>query len=103
MTNEQAIDNLSVLWERMRESHDGNAFVADVSIESLDMAIEALQKQVPQKVKQQYKSYNGAITCFEEFVCPACGVLFYDDYSETTQYYDFCPNCGQAIDWSDNE
>ena len=70
---------------------------------AFDMAIKALKKQVPQKVKQQYKSYNGAITCFEEFVCPACGVLFYDDYSEITQYYDFCPNCGQSLDWSDDD
>lgn len=97
MTNEEAIRIISAAQGEC----EWNAPL-DYQI-AFDMAIEALKKQVPQKVIQQYKSYNGAITCFEEFVCPACGAIFYDDCSETTQYYDFCPNCGQANDWSDDE
>ena len=44
MTLEEAIDNLSVLWERMTDSRDGNIFVGDISTDSLDTAIDALKE-----------------------------------------------------------
>lgn len=36
---------------------------------------------------------------FDEWLCPCCGTRYEVDYDE----YDFCPNCGQAIDWREKE
>lgn len=54
--------------------------------EALNMAIEALEKQIPKKLKDDGWLY-----------CPICGrdVLL--------DRFDYCPDCGQALDWSDTE
>lgn len=58
--------------------------------EAIDIAIEALEKQIP--MKPIHKEYN---------YCPRCDIIL--DRSMIFGRYDFCPNCGQAIDWSDDE
>ena len=49
-----------------------------------DVAIEALEKQIPKKPIDEYHR-----TAY----CPACGNLIIDAYC--------CPECGQKIDWSE--
>ena len=53
-----------------------------MSAEALKLAIEALEKQIP---KKPYWEYGG---CH----CKSCGLDVLSDE-------DFCPLCGQAIDW----
>ena len=55
---------------------------------ALQIAIKALEKQIPKK-----PDLDGGI------YCPCCLHEFKENY-DTTSY---CPNCGQAIDWSDVE
>ena len=33
--------------------------------------------------------------------CPACGNDFHIEDLGQTMYYSICPDCGQALDWSD--
>lgn len=67
--------------------------------EALDAAIQALEKQIPKKVaKQQWM----------ETKC-SCGYVFSKDHGDG--YYSipyenrtkYCPNCGQRLDWGDEE
>lgn len=53
--------------------------------QSLDMAIEALKKQIPKKVV-------AGVRC----KCPSCGELFASDWK-------FCFECGQKLDWTVEE
>lgn len=53
------------------------------------VAIEALEKQIP-------KSGNVGFAKFCE--CPKCEWII-----ETLEPFNYCPNCGQAIDWSEVE
>lgn len=69
-------------------------------IEALKKAVEVLDKQIPKKVKKEFVTVNGCITCFETDVCPVCGNDFHIEDLEQTMYYSFCPHCGQALDWS---
>ena len=57
-------------------------------VEEIEMAINALEKQIPKK-PTPYKGFEGKCTC--------CGVIFLD---RSTNY---CGNCGQALDWRDTE
>ena len=103
MTTEQAIYQLTDLIKD-RESFCHRDDFDDVflqDIEALKVGISALEKWVPKKVKREFVTEGGCITCFETDVCPVCGNDFYIEDLGQTMYYSFCPDCGQALDWSD--
>ena len=80
MTYEEAIKHFKSLQKRYAKEHNGRM------CEKVNLALEALEKQVP---KKPYWEYGG---CH----CKSCGLdVLSDEY--------FCPLCGQAIDWSDDE
>lgn len=61
--------------------------------ESLDMAIIALEKQIPKTPDYEGDGYaDGKLVC-DTWICPCCGKRYEVDYDD----YNFCPNCGQAI------
>ena len=79
MTLEEAIKTIQVAiaeveWE----------YPLDYSV-AFETAIEALEKQIPKKLKDDGWLY-----------CPICGrdVLL--------DRFNYCPDCGQALDWSDD-
>ena len=73
--------------------------IYDRDKEALEFAVKAVEKQIPKKVKKEFRTIDGAITCFETDVCPNCEMDFYIDDLGQTMYCDFCPDCGQALDW----
>lgn len=62
--------------------------------EVLKKAIGALEKQIPKKPNQIHDMYENGYPYYA-YVCDECG----DVIDETKD--EFCPNCGQAIDWDD--
>ena len=80
MTYEEAIKHFKSLQKRYTKEHNGRM------CEKVNLALEALEKQVP---KKPYWEYGG---CH----CKSCGLdVLSDEY--------FCPLCGQAIDWEVDE
>ena len=75
-------------------------------IEFLKIAIEALEKQVPKKpIKKKMATLNKTPNAFSwesTRCCPRCKsnlvVKIFGKHLE-----DYCPLCGQRIDWSDAE
>ena len=68
-------------------------------IEALSVAIEDMQKQIPQKPTIWGDGYANGVLIYDMWDCPNCEKSYEIDYD----HYDHCPNCGQAIDWSDIE
>ncbi len=69
-------------WEEMREVRD--------------VAIEALEKQLPEKVKMrtEYRDLNDELICYEGF-CPNCG-------KEVNSYRNkSCSHCTQMLEWTE--
>ena len=88
MTNEEARKTLK---EIKPIPIDGFKIIAD----AYDMAIEALEKQIPKKPLHMHKNYY----------CPICkedGWMLWDD-AIPNDMDEYCGKCGQAIDWSDDE
>ena len=105
MTAEEVNNRLDELIKD-RESFmvgDYDKDIYDRDKEALEFAVKAVEKQIPKKVIREFKSIGGAITCFETSVCPICEMDFYIDDLGQTMYCDFCPDCGQALDWSDED
>lgn len=59
---------------------------SDETREAIIMALKSLEKQIPMKIEDE-----GEITC------GSCGAVLSGD-----DWFDYCPWCGQAIDWYGN-
>lgn len=82
--NKLAIANRKAL-EYFRGHTDGKG----LDHNALAFAIQALEKQVPKKVKEAHF----------ETVCPVCkGSLYIDDLNVVEQSR-YCPDCGQMLEW----
>ncbi|MBQ0088764.1 MAG: hypothetical protein KBT27_05490 [Prevotellaceae bacterium] len=92
MTYEEAINNIEMhIAEMMVSLQD-----TDEHLEAEQIAIEALEKQIPKK----YEIFNGQASC------PNCKTLFGDNETLKKLIHwnmDYCKHCGQALDWSDDE
>lgn len=113
MTESEAIEWIKELKvsEEIQEFYYANSF-----IKAFDIAIQALEevqkyreigsieecrasreKQIPKKPTYDGDGYapDGTFV-WDEWLCPCCGERYEVDYD-----YDYCPNCGQRLDWSD--
>lgn len=64
---------------------------SDERIEALLIAIECIDKRIPQKPKRQEYS----------LCCSACGEdVQLEDFWPNYDGLRFCPECGNAVDWS---
>jgi hypothetical protein len=77
-----------------------HAFIAD---DVKDMAIAALEKQIPKKpyiqqIEVDYYEHD----CYE---CPNCDSFlgYVSECKEEHYQNNYCPECGQKIDWSEVE
>lgn len=88
--------------------------------EALDVAIQALEKQIPKKPilkngeSGSFVDYNDGhgeykVTKWQDWVCPICGWFVGQRYNRSQNHShdqrkcNYCNECGQKIDWSDEE
>lgn len=75
-----------------------NAYINMCSAEEMKIAIEALEKQIPRKPdKRKGHKQN-------DYYCAVCRYYLGDEMELKFAGLQpkFCPNCGQALDWSEN-
>lgn len=72
-------------------------FGYEENFEALQVAINALEKQIPKKVILRHiRKYDG----YDDGECPICEMSVSRDCDGDDV---FCPDCGQKLDWSDEE
>ena len=71
-------------------------------MQPLEVAVSALEKQIPMKPDYWGDGFDddGNII-YDQAKCPVCGHDF--EYGINEWGSKFCQDCGQALDWSDNE
>ena len=101
MTEGEAIKNLKDILSECTESEEAVCYVTGVDVPALEMAINALEKQIPKKPD-----------CIEDkmWCCPVCDnnllpkwIKYPTKLMPKTEGLPHCMSCGQAIDWSDEE
>lgn len=71
---------------------------ADIKAIAYAKAISALEKQIPKKPDYEGDGFDeDGYLIYDTWICPNCEHKYEVDYDD----YDFCPNCGQALDRSD--
>lgn len=93
----KAIDCLKDILAEATSSDVAVCYVTDNDAKPLRMAIEALEKQIPKKPTYEDESISGGVLVYDTWICPCCGKVYELDYDD----YKYCPECGQAIDWSE--
>ena len=96
MTPEEAIKTIQVAiaeveWE----------YPLDYSI-VFETAIEALEKQLPKPIYEHIDTRLIYKVRYDKFRCSECGFTTKFTDGHTAQYK-YCPQCGQRLDWSDEE
>lgn len=59
----------------------------------------AVEKQTAKKPDFEGDGYADGNLVYDTWICPCCEKHYEVDYDD----YDFCPNCGQKIDWSEKD
>ena len=85
MTESEAISVLNMI-----ETHGALPTMAKAK------SIEALEKQIPIKPMISYDERVKENWC-------SCGVCAFGFGWKRTVHYKYCPDCGQKLDWSDEE
>ncbi len=57
----------------------------------------AVEKQMPKKPDYEGDGYADGELVYDTWICHCCGKHYEIDYDD----YDYCPNCGQKLDWGD--
>ena len=92
MTEQEAIKVLekpSVHIKPVHKAENGMDFLtysADL-VETFEMSIKALEKQIPKKPTMVYPTIASCPIC-DEIICP---------------HTEYCPDCGQKLDWGNED
>ena len=78
----------------LKDLIDGEPNIGAYNTEVLKTAICALEKRIPKKTRKEHPQIKSYIPS-----CGSCGGIM--DLLQGELNY--CPNCGQAIDWEDYE
>lgn len=92
MTSKQVRDNFV---QNLAE----NAYLNMCTVEEMEIAISALEKQIPKKpYKRKEHKQN-------DYYCAVCRYYLGDEMELKFVGLQpkFCPNCGQALDWREND
>ena len=66
---------------------------------TLKSLLEAGEKQKAKRPDYEGDGYSDGHLVYDTWICPCCGKHYEVDYDD----YDFCPTCGQKLDWSDEQ
>ena len=63
---------------------------------ALNIAIEALEKQIPKEPIWEGDGYVYGEMVYDIWRCPSCDAVYEED-----EIHDYCPDCGQKILWEE--
>lgn len=92
-----------VAWNWLRQFAE-HITAADDPVAQMKTIRTALEKQIPMKPVLSDEKHYG-IEGTEWYECPSCkhAVGRHTGGDGVIKYSDFCPKCGQAIEWRDME
>jgi len=91
------------LIQRLKEP-DYKYYGCELSRGEAELAISALEKQIPKKPIEEEKQYSEDYGFNSDILCPVCNnyIGYYTEAMCKPEYMQYCNECGQRIDndWS---
>ena len=99
MTIQNAIENLKLFpdW-----NVDDGWLTENEMNELCDMAMSALEKQSSKKPREN-EIRGGLFEKIKHYTCPTCGNCLLTKMMNERQNTSYCWDCGQKLDWSDED
>ena len=99
MTVEEAkkIAKLECALEFCKKESMLEQYVSDEKWKHFDVAVNAIKKQIPKKPIITIDGFFNGQPIYDTWGCPNCGKVNETDFED----YEYCPVCGQALDWGD--
>lgn len=95
----QLLEALKNCMNEAAKSDDKDAVFVSIPLKDMPTVIEAIEKQTAKKPQLIGDGYADGCMVYDFWKCPFCENSFEVDFQE----YDYCPNCGQKIDWSESD
>ena len=96
-----ADDYSNVLKEAKSMGYKEIRALYNIPLKNMELIINALEKQIAKKpiMKPYFDDMEEEYLC-----CPTCGEILTDRIPlDNKDFYFHCLNCGQKLDWSDEE
>lgn len=87
--NDMKVDEKKLWEDALKNVLEEYGLTKDMSLK------DCVEKQVAKKPSFEGDGYADGYLVYDTWICPCCEKHYEVDYEE----YDFCPNCGQKIDW----
>ena len=58
-----------------------------------------VKKEIPKKPYLESDGYADGYPVYDTWICPRCG----HNYEVDSDKFDYCPKCGQRIDWEEQQ
>ena len=102
MKASEAIEKLKNmrLYMQIEDENNDCKFTED-DYKANEMAIQALEKQIAKKPEYEADGYADGNLVYDYAKCPICGHDF--EYGINDWGCEYCSDCGQKLDWSDEE
>ena len=105
---QKAYEILLEVWQGDKTEEEGFPDYDDIN-EALYEIDELVNKETPMKVNKQTNKEKSYLTdvsyVYEDVVlgkCPNCETYLHEE-NEYGEIIDYCPYCGQRLDWSDTD
>ena len=104
MTEKEERQINEIKREKFKKAWDvASKALKGVDKETFDLVEEAITKATPTIPNVEGDGYADGELVYDIYICPYCDEHYEIEYEE----YDYCPNCGQAIDlvnaWATDE
>ena len=73
----------------------------NIPLKNMELIINALEKHIPKKLEYEADGYADGELVYDYAKCPICGHDF--EYGINDWGCEYCSDCGQKLDWSDEE
>ena len=91
----EALDTIVDLYEYLyiNKLHESGNHIDD--LKEYWTLNELVEKSIPKKPYFESDGYADGYPVYDTWICPNCG----ENYETEFDKYDYCPHCGQRIDW----